>query len=113
MEQLKLLDKVDCAGMIKKANNEIKVLNQILDRLVPFDDSHTVITEGRKLDIEVIPGNLLTYKVPVKGPVSPIKFIITYNNNSTSEDPQANDTLKKNRTGNDFFSSKGAKSTSK
>lgn len=41
--------------MLKTANVQIKVMNQLLDRLIPSDDSHTVITEGKNYSIEVIP----------------------------------------------------------
>ena len=41
--------------MLKTANVQIKVMNQLLDRLIPSDDSHTVINEGKNYSIEVIP----------------------------------------------------------
>lgn len=70
---------VDCADMLKTANVQIKVMNQLLDRLIPSDDSHTVINEGRNYSIEVIPQNLMTFRVPSKNANSPAKFIITFN----------------------------------
>lgn len=51
----------------------------MLDRLIPSDDSHTVITEGKSYSIEVIKANQLTFRVPCKGAHSPAKFIINYN----------------------------------
>jgi len=50
----KELEDVNCAEMLKTANVQIKVMNQLLDRLIPSDDSHTVITEGKNYSIEVI-----------------------------------------------------------
>lgn len=78
-ERYKELEVVDCADMLKTANVQIKVMNQLLDRLIPSDDSHTVINEGRNYSIEVIPQNLMTFRVPSKNANSPAKFIITFN----------------------------------
>ena len=60
--------------MLKSANREIKTLHQILDRLVPSDDKHTIITPGKKIEIEVISNNLMTYKIPVRGGRCPLKI---------------------------------------
>lgn len=76
-QNLHYLDRVNCSEMLKKANLEIKVINQILDRLLPSDDKHTVITEERPQEIEVIPDNLMTYRVPCKDMISPCRFFIT------------------------------------
>ena len=50
-----------------------------MDRLIPSDDSHTVITEKKSYSIEVIEQNLMTFRVPSKNCNSPAKFIITFN----------------------------------
>ena len=54
-------------------------MNQLLDRLIPSDDSHTVITEKKTYSIEVIEQNLMTFRVPSKNCNSPAKFSITFN----------------------------------
>lgn len=58
-------------------------MNQLLDRLIPSDDSHTVITEGKNYSIEVMPSNLMTFRVPCKNANSPAKFIITFDTSNT------------------------------
>ena len=75
------LEEYDCMDMLKTAGVKIKVMNQLLDRLIPSDDSHTVIVENKTYSIEVIPGNLMTFRVPVKNAHPPMRFFITYNNN--------------------------------
>jgi len=70
------LDKINCGKMLKTTNREIKTLNQILDRLVPSDDKHTIIIPGRRKDIEVIPDNLMTYKASIRGERTPAKIRI-------------------------------------
>lgn len=75
--------------MLKTANVQIKVMNQLLDRLIPSDDSHTVITEAKNYSIEVIEQNLMTFRVPAKGCNSPAKFIINYNDVSGGKNPSA------------------------
>ena len=70
---------MNAADLLKGVNVQAKVLNQLLDRLIPSDDSHTVITEGHAYSIEVIPQNLMTYRIPAKGCNSPAKFNITFN----------------------------------
>lgn len=84
-ERYKELEEINCADMLKTANVQIKVMNQLLDRLIPSDDSHTVITEGKNYSIEVIPQNLMSFRVPCKNANSPAKFRITF-------DDTANDT---------------------
>ena len=65
--------------MLKTANVQLKVMNQILDRLIPSDDSHTVIAEGETYSIEVIPENLMTFRVPSKDAPSPAKLSVRFN----------------------------------
>ena len=79
IERMKDLEEFDCAEMLKTAGVKIKVMNQLLDRLIPSDDSHTVIVENKAYGIEVIPGNLMTFRVPVKNACPPMRFNITYN----------------------------------
>ena len=55
----------------------------MLDRLIPSDDSHTVITEGKSYSIEVIPSNLMTFRVPCKGCQSPARFFVSFDNQGT------------------------------
>ena len=65
--------------MLKTANVQLKVMNQILDRLIPSDDSHTVISEGETYSIEVIPENLMTSRIPSKDAPSPAKLSVRFN----------------------------------
>jgi len=74
------LDETDCQELLSVANKKIKVISQLLDRLIPEDDSHTVIHEKKPNEVEAIPGNMMTYKVPVKGCISPAKFYFSYGN---------------------------------
>ena len=83
-DRYKELEEVDCADMLKTANVQIKVMNQLLDRLIPSDDSHTVINEGKNYSIEVIPQNLMTFRVPSKNAHSPAKFTITFNDSGNA-----------------------------
>ena len=77
--KMKELEDFDCGEMLKNTGVKIKVMNQLLDRLIPSDDSHTVIVENKTYGIEVIPGNLMTFRVPVKNAFPPMRFYITYN----------------------------------
>ena len=65
-------------------------MRQILDRVIPSDDSHTIITEKQVCSIEVIPKNLMTFRVPSKNACSPAKFIITYNNSADEDEKLEN-----------------------
>jgi hypothetical protein len=68
--------------MSKKAATQIKIMKQILDRLIPSDDNHTVLQEGRINSIEVIPTNdeeqTMTFRLPCRNKVSPAKFVVTF-----------------------------------
>ena len=77
-QRYKKLEEVDCAGMLQTANVQIKVMNQLLDRLIPEDDTHTVINEGKSYSIEVIPQNLMSFRVPCKNANAPAKFFISF-----------------------------------
>ena len=77
-ERYKELEEVDCARMLNKTNIQLKVMHQLLDRLIPSDDSHTVITEGKSYSIEVMPSILMAFRVPCKNANSPAKFTITF-----------------------------------
>lgn len=66
-------------------------MNQLLDRLIPSDDSHTVIVENKTYSIEVIPQNLMTFRVPSKNANSPAKFIITFNDSGNAAGGSAHD----------------------
>ena len=94
---MKELEVIDAGGMLKNAGVKIKVMNQLLDRLIPADDSHTVIVENKNYNIEVIPGNLMTFRIPVKNAFPPMRFIITYNDsdkNTKSKGGRPNKNLK-------------------
>ena len=93
IDKLKKLGSVDCGEMLKSAGVKIKVMNQILDRLIPSDDSHTVIVENKNYSIEVIPGNLMTFRVPCKNAFAPMRFSITYNDSYKKANSKANKSL--------------------
>ena len=57
----------------------MKVIKQMLDRLIPTDDKHTVLLEQNTYDIEVLPGSLMTYRIPVKHAIPPVYVFIRYN----------------------------------
>ena len=79
------LESVDTADMLKTASSQIKVMRQILDRVIPADDSHTILSENILRSIEVIPKNLMTFRVPSKNACSPAKFIIKYNDSADDD----------------------------
>ena len=73
-------------------------MKQQLDRLIPTDDSHTVLIENKEMSIEVIPNNLMTFRIPSKGLKSPAKFIVKFSyNQSQTEDLTKGDTTKANK----------------
>jgi hypothetical protein len=53
--------------MLGLAQKKIKVLNQLLDRIIPENDSHTMLHANKLNELEVIEETLMTYKIPVKG----------------------------------------------
>ena len=61
-------------------------MRQILDRVIPADDSHTILSENILRSIEVIPKNLMTFRVPSKNACSPAKFIIKYNSSADDDE---------------------------
>ena len=64
-------------------------MKQLLDRLIPSDDSHTVITENKLYGIEVIECNLMTFRVPCKSANSPAKFMVSFNDAIREDTPKA------------------------
>lgn len=68
---------LNCAELLFKTNREIKSLNYKLMRVVTTDENfHTVLYPNRINDIEVIEQTPIVCKVPVKGMLSPVKFVI-------------------------------------
>jgi len=75
--------KTNCADLLFKTNREIKSLNYKLMRVVATDENfHTVLYPGRVNDVEVIEQTPIVCKVPVKGMLSPVKFVITFKTSS-------------------------------
>jgi len=73
----------NCADLLFKTNREIKSLNYKLMRVVATDENfHTVLYPGRVNDVEVIEQTPIVCKVPVKGMLSPVKFVITFKTSS-------------------------------
>ncbi len=69
----------NCADLLFKTNREIKSLNYKLMRVVTTDDNyHTLLAPNRMNDIEVIEQTPIVCKVPVKGMLSPLKFVIAF-----------------------------------
>ena len=94
IDKMKELEVIDAGGMLKNAGVKIKVMNQLLDRLIPADDSHTVIVENKNYNIEVIPGNLMTFRVPVKNAYPPMRFNITYNDSDKNTKSKGSRSIK-------------------
>ena len=69
---------VDCQQELTSVQKKIKVINQLLDRLIPESDEHTVLTEKKVYDLEVIEQTLMSYKIPCKNCLSPAKFVLAY-----------------------------------
>ena len=80
-DRYKELVEEDCTALLQINNQNIKQMNQILDRLIPSDDSHTVIVENRLYSIEVIEESLMTFRVPCRNANSPAKFIVSFADN--------------------------------
>ena len=59
-------------------------MNEILKRLLPEDDRHTIINQPTK--IEVIPDCLMTFKIPCFLKSTPCKLFFTYLNQASSYD---------------------------
>ena len=76
----------NCADLLFKTNREIKSLNYKLMRVVTTDDNfHTLLTPNRMNDIEVIEQTPIICKVPVKGMLSPVKFVITFKTSNPND----------------------------
>ena len=75
---MKEVEKADLQYMLKDAGVQLKIMKQQLDRLIPSDDSHTVLIEGKVNSIEVIPSNLMTFRIPSKGSKSPARFVVQF-----------------------------------
>ena len=50
----------------------------MLDRIIPANDKHTVINEKRLYEIEVMADNLMTYRIPMKHAIPPMRIYIDY-----------------------------------
>lgn len=50
----------------------------ILKRLIPENDSHSVIMDSIPMKIYMIPDNLTTFKIPCRKMPSPCKITIKY-----------------------------------
>lgn len=72
-----MLDNLNCKELLKTTHNHIKALQQTLENMLPTDDSHTLIKVGESRRIEVIPHNLVTFKIPCKNANSPAKFMLS------------------------------------
>lgn len=75
---MKELDDHNCQHLFNLASTRIKKLNQMLDRIIPENDSKMVLHEKKIHEIEVPEDDLRTYKIPVKDMESPVKIIFKY-----------------------------------
>lgn len=73
----KSVDANDCAKELSQTGMQIKIMSQVLDRLVASDDKHVTITQHQTSRIELIPETLMTFKVPCKGQYTPCRITIT------------------------------------
>ena len=73
-----LTAKKSCREILTQTGKEIQQMNEILKRLLPEDDRHTIINQPTK--IEVIPDCLMTFKIPCFLKSTPCKLFFTYLN---------------------------------
>lgn len=79
-----LTGKKSCRDILTQTGREIQQMNEILKRLLPEDDRHTIINSPTK--IEVIPDCLMTFKIPSFQKNAPCKLFFSYFNQSSSYD---------------------------
>ena len=77
--RFKELEKVNLQDLLMKNGVQIKIMKQQLDRLIPSDDSHTVLMQGKETSIEVIPNTLMTFRMPCRGAKSPARVVVKFN----------------------------------
>lgn len=51
-------------------------MSQVLDRIIPTDDKHSVITESEPFCVELIPETLMNFRIPCKNKPSPLRIQI-------------------------------------
>lgn len=77
---------MNAKDMLQKTFREIKTLNYQLQRIVADENSyHTVIVARKPIDIEVLEGSPMYFKVAVKEQLSPLKIAITYKENEANK----------------------------
>lgn len=57
---------------------EIRIMNQLCQRIVTASDEYPAIDVGTAIDIELSKGVILFYRMEIKDVPSPLKFEITY-----------------------------------
>jgi hypothetical protein len=57
---------------------EIRIMNQLCQRIVTGSDEYPAIDIGAAIDIELSKGVILFYRMEIKDAPSPLKFDITY-----------------------------------
>lgn len=55
-------------------------MKEVLTRLIPEDDSHSILKEDKLNEIQLIPGELMSYKVRCEGFGSPAVISVKYLN---------------------------------
>jgi hypothetical protein len=53
-------------------------MHMVLNRLIPQDESHSTIAEHKPQTIFVIPGNMTTYRIPIRKMPAPARITISY-----------------------------------
>ena len=63
---------------MKLMQKEIRIMNQLCQRIVTASDEYPAIDIGAAIDIELSKGVILFYRMEIKDVPSPLKFDITY-----------------------------------
>ena len=78
------LNTKDCQSQLKATAKQIQQLTVILQRLIPEDDRHTILSHTQL--VEVFPDTLITYKIPALSQLSPCKINFKYLNSIGASD---------------------------
>eukprot|EP00347_Sterkiella_histriomuscorum_P022516 403338197 len=76
---------VDCAELITKAQNEIKVLQYKATNLICGDDLHINLDKNDKKIMEILPGTTQYLKIHIQGKVPPCKLLLEFPDDKASK----------------------------
>jgi hypothetical protein len=74
------------ADAMKQMQKDIRIMNQLCQRIVTASDEYPAIEIGAAMDIELSKGVILFYRMEIKGAPSPLKFDLKYFDNGREMD---------------------------